>query len=104
MKISGSKPNPLTHNKKMFCFHVLRSKKDGDLYFGYSANLKQRLNEHNLGKIASTKNRKPFDLVYYEAYKNEDEARNRKLQIKKRAGALIGLKRRIKKSISSEGV
>ncbi len=84
----------------MFYFYVLKSTKDKNLYFGFTKDLKKRLIEHNSGKEKSTQNRKPFKLVYYEAYLSEDEARNRERQIKHRAKALISLKQRIKKSIS----
>jgi putative endonuclease len=83
----------------MYYFYVLKSKKDTKLYFGYTSDLKRRFEEHNQGKVTSTKNRHPFILSYYEAYKAEEDARNREIQIKRRAKSFIGLKRRIKFSI-----
>lgn len=83
----------------MFYFYVLQSLKDFDLYFGYSNDLRERLKEHNSGKVSSTKNRKPLALVYYEAYRSEKDARERERQIKKRAKAFISLKRRFKRSL-----
>ncbi|MAG12441.1 excinuclease ABC subunit C [bacterium] len=85
----------------MFFFYTLQSLKDKDLYFGYTSDLQKRVKEHNNGNVSSTENRKPFDVVYYEAYKSEQDARERERQIKRRAGALISLKRRIKRSISN---
>ncbi len=58
----------------MYYAYILRSIKDGKLYSGYSSNLKQRFSEHNKGKIDSTKNRKPFKLIYYEAYLHQQDA------------------------------
>lgn len=84
----------------MFYFYVLKSVKDKNLYLGFTKDLKKRLIEHNQGIEHSTRNRRPFKLVYYESYLSEDEARSRERQIKRRAKALISLKRRIKKSIS----
>ncbi|OGN00832.1 MAG: hypothetical protein A3B91_02515 [Candidatus Yanofskybacteria bacterium RIFCSPHIGHO2_02_FULL_41_29] len=83
----------------MYYFYVLKSEKDNNLYFGYTNNIKQRFEDHNKGKVSSTKNRRPLTLPYYEAYESEKDARNRELQIKRRAKAFISLKRRIIYSI-----
>lgn len=83
----------------MFYFYTLKSKKDGNLYFGYSSDLRKRFKEHNSGKVISTQNRRPLEIIYYEAYKSEKDARERERQIKKRAGALISLKRRLGDSL-----
>lgn len=58
----------------MYYVYILSSIKDGKLYSGYSSNLKQRFIEHNKGRIDSTKNRKPFKLIYYEAYLHQQDA------------------------------
>jgi len=83
----------------MFYFYILQSKKDKHLYFGYTDDLKQRFKDHNQGRVISTKNRRPFILVYYEAYNSKRDAQEREKQIKRRAKALISLKRRIKNSL-----
>lgn len=85
----------------MFYFYILQSHKDDDLYFGYKKALKRRLEEHNDGKVNSTCDRVPMELVYYEAYKSEEDARERERQIKRRAGSLISLRRRIKNCIDT---
>jgi putative endonuclease len=46
--------------------NVLRSQIDRHFYTGYTSNLLDRLDEHNAGKVASTKNRCPLELVYWE--------------------------------------
>lgn len=51
----------------MFYVYVLKSCKDNKLYVGHTENLKRRLIEHNAGKTKSTKLRRPFILIYYEA-------------------------------------
>ena len=45
-----------------------------DLYKGTTSNLKQRIKDHNLGKVESTKNFLPAELIYYEAYPTKKEA------------------------------
>lgn len=83
----------------MFYVYVLKSLKDHKLYVGFTNDLKRRLQEHNSGANVSTKARKPFDLVYYEAYKSCDDARMREQQLKLFGRALGGLKRRMSKSL-----
>lgn len=83
----------------MYYFYVLRSLVDKDLYFGYTGDLRQRFKEHNSGQVASTKDCKPFEIIYYEAYKSEKDARERERQAKRRAKAFISLKRRLKHSL-----
>ena len=79
----------------MFYFYVLQSLKDGELYFGSTRDLRKRIEAHNVGKVFSTRTRKPFRLAYYEAYSAEHDARMREKQIKLRAQAFTALKRRI---------
>jgi putative endonuclease len=50
--------------------YVLKSRLDNKLYIGYTSDLKRRLREHNDGQEKSTRDRKPFDLIYYEACLN----------------------------------
>lgn len=83
----------------MFYVYVLKSIKDNMLYTGSTNNLQKRFQEHNSKKVVSTKNRTPLDLVYYEAYKSEDNARKREHNLKLRSNAFNQLKRRIKESI-----
>ncbi len=58
----------------MFYTYVLRSQVDGKFYTGFTNDLKRRLVEHNAGRVASTKNRIPLEVVYYEACRNEKDA------------------------------
>jgi putative endonuclease len=85
----------------MFYVYVLKSQKDQKLYIGSTNSLERRLKEHNDGKVFSTKSRAPLDLVYYEAYKAESDARKREHNLKLRSRAHEQLKKRIKKSLSS---
>jgi len=61
----------------MFYVYILKSKRDEDLYVGSTGDLKRRLVEHNSGKVFSTQLRKPLVLIYYEAYRSEQDARRR---------------------------
>ena len=66
----------------MYYVYVLQSLKDGKFYKGITFDLKRRLKEHNAGKNFSTAPRRPFKLIYYEAYllKQDAEARERYLK------------------------
>ena len=66
----------------MVYVYILQSKKDSGYYIGISKNVQHRLNEHNLGKTTSTKNRRPFVLKYTERFNDYKAARNREIEIK----------------------
>lgn len=66
----------------MYYTYVLRSKKDGKLYVGFTKDLKRRLEEHNKGAAESTRNRRPLILVYYEASLIEKDAEKREKYFK----------------------
>ena len=60
----------------MFYTYVLKSKKNGRMYVGSTSDLKRRFTEHNQGKGGKyTKDNKPFEIVYYEAYTSYDLAK-----------------------------
>ena len=70
----------------MFYVYVLRSEKDGKLYTGSTKDLVKRESLHQLGKVISTRYRKPFILIYYEACLNETDARKRERFLKSGPG------------------
>ena len=75
--------------------YIIESKKDGDLYIGYTTNLIQRLKEHNQGLNFSTKSAKPWQLIYYEACLNGRDAKRREKYLKTSQGQRL-VKRRLK--------
>jgi putative endonuclease len=66
--------------------YVLRSLKDNKLYTGYTADLRKRFKEHQEGMVTSTKLRTPFELIFYEAYKNKYDAIRREKYFKTSKG------------------
>ena len=62
--------------------YILKSKKDGKLYTGFTNDLRKRLFEHNTGLSRYTKNRGPFVLIYYEACLSKTKAMSRELYLK----------------------
>ena len=70
----------------MFYVYILKSKKDNNFYIGYSSNLKKRFLEHQKGLVTSTKLRRPFELIFYEAYKSMKDAKRREMYFKTSKG------------------
>ncbi len=79
----------------MFYVYIIKSLKDEKLYIGYTADLKTRFKAHNNGKVVATKHRKPFELVYYEAFKHKEDASRQEIFYKTGQGRRI-LKQRLK--------
>jgi putative endonuclease len=70
----------------MFYVYILKSRKDNKLYIGSTNDLVRRFHEHQTGKVVSTKNRNPFDLICYEAYNNKSIAVKREKYLKSSDG------------------
>ena len=66
----------------MYYVYVLQSRVDMKFYIGYTKDLIKRIKVHNNGLVSSTKNRRPLDLVYYEACINQDDAIKREKYLK----------------------
>lgn len=70
----------------MFYLYVLRSRRTKRLYKGLTSDLKNRVKEHNEGKVRSTRDYLPWDLIYYEAFKSKKDARREELFLKSGKG------------------
>jgi putative endonuclease len=73
--------------------YVLKSELDGNYYVGYTKNLNVRFDQHNKGEVTSTKNRRPFNLIYYEACKSQADALKREKYLKTFYGKMFIAKR-----------
>jgi len=62
--------------------YVLQSLKDNDLYIGYTPDIEERIKDHELGKVESTKYRRPLELVYFETCKSKEKALKREKYFK----------------------
>jgi putative endonuclease len=62
--------------------YILQSLKDYKFYTGYTNNLAKRFELHKNGKVESTKNRRPLQLIYYEACLNQQDATHREKYLK----------------------
>ncbi|MFA5128052.1 MAG: GIY-YIG nuclease family protein [Patescibacteria group bacterium] len=79
----------------MYYTYILQSLKDKKFYTGYTKNLKLRFELHQTGKIPSTCNRRPLNLIYYEACLNQQDATHREKYLKTYLGKMF-LKHRLK--------
>ena len=79
----------------MFYTYVVRSKKDMQFYTGFSKDLKLRLDQHNKGLVESTKDRRPVELIYYEACLTQADAVRREKYFKTYLGKMF-LRNRLK--------
>ncbi|MBI2310062.1 GIY-YIG nuclease family protein [Candidatus Collierbacteria bacterium] len=66
----------------MFYTYILHSLKDGKLYTGFTPDLRSRIKAHENGFVRATKDRRPLQLIHYEAFVEEKDARNREIYLK----------------------
>lgn len=71
---------------KFYYIYILKSLNNNFIYTGYTGNLKRRFKEHNNKEELSTKHYAPFDLIHYEAYRNEKDAKRREEYLKTTKG------------------
>jgi len=67
----------------MYYVYLIKSLNKNWVYTGSTKDLRKRFQEHNSGRVKSTKTYRPFQLIYYEAYKNKNDARKREVELKK---------------------
>lgn len=66
----------------MYYVYVLVSKKDHELYTGYTNDLENRVKEHKSGGVRATMFRRPLLLIYYESYLRWSDAKRREKFLK----------------------
>ncbi|MFH1233897.1 MAG: GIY-YIG nuclease family protein [Patescibacteria group bacterium] len=66
----------------MFYIYILRSRKNNSLYIGYTTDLKKRFKQHNNGESLATKPHRPYKLIFYEAFLDRIDAKNREEYLK----------------------
>ena len=79
----------------MFYVYILQSSRNGDLYAGFSKDLKTRIKTHFSKEVHTTKRMGDIWLIFYEAYLSEQDARRRENYFKSTKG-----KRALKKMLS----
>ena len=102
-EVRGSNPLPPTHRFRasrfakregqrfesstahaMYFVYILESLSSGRYYVGSTRDIWRRLGQHNSGKTTSTRNDRPWKLVYFEQFQSMSDAIKRERQIKSR--------------------
>ena len=84
----------------MYYVYVLLSGVDGGFYTGLTGDLKHRVQKHSEGKVVTTRDRRPLELVYYEACNSRKDACRREKYLKTGAGKRY-LRNRLSKYLES---
>jgi putative endonuclease len=69
----------------MFYVYIIKLT-NNRFYTGSTHDLKRRFYEHLNGKVKSTKNLRPIELIHYEAYKLKSDAQRRERFLKTTEG------------------
>lgn len=75
----------------MYYVYFLKREDKNSTYIGYTSDLERRFQEHAA---------KQPELIYYEAYKDERDARNRERMLKQRGQGIRRLKERLEYSLA----
>jgi predicted GIY-YIG superfamily endonuclease len=79
----------------MYYVYILKSLKDGTKYTGFTNDLKNRLNEHNLLETKSNKAKVPFVIIWYCAFPEKAKAIKFEKYLKSSSGFAFRNKRLI---------
>ena len=77
----------------MFYTYILYSLKSKDFYYGYTEDLRKRLEKHQSGEVPSTKPYLPWKLVWYGAFENKKLAKDFEKYLKTGSGKAFAYKR-----------
>lgn len=85
----------------MYKVYILQIKQNGKFYAGSTPNIERRIEEHNKGKVKSTAPYIPYELIYYESYRNKQDAIKRERNLKHHGQGIRRLKECLAYSILS---
>ena len=83
----------------MFYVYLIKSPKTGQIYIGFTGNLKRRFAEHQ-----QLQKHTGWRLIYYEAYLNREDAVERERKLKSYGSSLQRPKTRLKRSLILQGL
>ena len=70
----------------MYTVYILKSERTGKYYVGFTSSLDNRLRHHNSGATTSTRNGRPWRVIYTEVFSDKKSAWLREHQIKRYKG------------------
>jgi putative endonuclease len=80
--------------------YIIQNNFSGEIYVGFTKNLKRRLVEHNSkGKKFTTRKKGEWIIIYIEIYRSERNAREREYRIKHNGSTKKELFKRINKCL-----
>ena len=79
----------------MFYVYLLKSPKTNQIYVGFTEDLKRRFAEHQ-----KLPRHKGWMLIYYEAYRDREDAAERERKLKSYGSSLQKLKTRLRRSLN----
>jgi putative endonuclease len=80
----------------MFYVYILYSARSKNFYYGFTKDLRRRLEEHNQGESKATKSGIPWELVCYSAFSDGDVAKDFENYLKTGSGKAFAYKRFMK--------
>ena len=87
---------------KMYYVYILYSSKSKNFYYGFTANITNRLNEHNSGLSKATAPFKPWKLVWYCAFETEKLAKDFEHYIKSGSGKAFAYRRLVNTALMKD--
>ena len=79
----------------MYYVYILKSKIDGSKYIGCTTDIKRRIGEHNRGGARYTKEKKPYELIWFSCFANKGKACSFEKYLKSSSGFAFRNKRLI---------
>ena len=77
----------------MYYVYILKSVKDNSYYYGSTGNLKNRLSDHNSGKVTYTSGHRPYKLIWYCGFTDKSKALVFEKYLKSSSGHAFAKKR-----------
>jgi putative endonuclease len=74
---------------RRYCVYAIQSETTGRLYIGQTDLLQRRIEEHNKGRVKSTKLETPWKLVAIEYFEKRSAARWAETRLKKSRGSRL---------------
>lgn len=67
----------------MFYVYILQSELNNRYYIGSTIDVEKRVEKHNKGYVSSTKNMRPWKLVFFQGFATSHEAKRIEYRLKK---------------------